>query len=100
MAASVEEENKVREAAANLIKAMAILEGVTDPPESAVAGRQAVLRMMRIEIMDVLMRERNGETEGVECHCGYIKSHGRSCDTCQQYRYALYGGDNWVLYGV
>ena len=94
MAACVEEQ-KVREAAANLVTAKALFEAASET-EKVVAER----RLRRATICDALMRERNGDTKGVECHCGYIKSRGRLCDTCLMYRHALYGGENWVLYGV
>jgi len=86
---------KVRDAAANLIEAKALFESASEA-ERVVAQR----RLTRAEICDILMRERNGDTKGVECHCGYIKSRGYMCETCLQYRHALYGGENWVLYGV
>ena len=95
MAALVEEEMKMREAAANLVTAKALLETASEA-EKVVAQR----RLIRATVCDTLMRERNGDTKGVECHCGYIKSRGRCCETCHEYRRALYGGDNWVLYGV
>jgi len=95
MAACVKEQMKVREAAANLMEAKALFESASEA-ERVVAER----RLMRATICDTLMRERNGDTKNVECHCGYIKSRGRMCETCLQYRHALYGGENWVLYGV
>jgi hypothetical protein len=94
-ARNAEEKEKMREAAANLVTAKALLEKASEA-EKAVAQR----RLTRATICDILMRERNGETKGVECHCGHVKSRGNMCGTCQEYRHALYGGENWVLYGV
>jgi hypothetical protein len=95
MAARVEEKNKVCEAAANLVEAKMLLEAASEA-DRVVAER----RLIRATICDTLMRERNGDTKDVECICGHIKSRGYMCETCLQYRHALYGGENWVLYGV
>ena len=95
MAARVEEELKVREAAANLVEAKRLLEAASEADR-----RVAERRLVRATICDTLMRERNGDTKNVECICGHIKSRGRFCDICLKYRHALYGGENWVLYGV
>jgi hypothetical protein len=57
--------------------------------------------LTRATIIEMLQRQRHmGNSSDMLCGCGAIKSNGITCLRCRRYREAIYGGDNWVLYGV
>jgi hypothetical protein len=79
------------------------LDNAIDTYATAEGDAKAVAErgLVRATICDLLMRERhNGISRDMLCVCGALKSRGHPCNLCQLYREAIYGGNNWLLYGV
>lgn len=91
-----EDEEKERMIKANLEKAIVEFEAAVG--EAKVLAERA---LFRAKACNQRMREdKGGATPDMECACGCVKGRGAMCLFCDRVKCALYGGDDWIKYGI